>query len=120
MPVAPSGAEDLGAVDPASPLTVTVYLRPNAAANDVDAVKAFAAEHGLRVVGVNEAARSVKLRGSAAAVGDAFGVELHRYRVDGLVYRSYAGAVHVPEELGATVQAVLGLDNRPVARAWDT
>ena len=44
-------------------------------------------------------------------------MDLHRYCLDGVVYRSYVGAVRVPEELGSIVQAVFGLDNRPVARA---
>src|SRR3974377_61738 len=46
---------------------------------DIDAVRAFATQHGLQVVRVNQAARSVKLAGTATQIGDAFGVELHHY-----------------------------------------
>ncbi len=89
-----------------------------AAGEEIDAVKAFAASHGLDVLRVNQAARSVKLGGSAAALSVAFGVELHRFALDGVTYHSHAGAVHLPAELAPVVQAVVGLDNRPLGRKF--
>lgn len=87
-----------------------------AADADIEAVKMFAAAHGLGVVRVNQAARSLKLNGTAAAVSAAFGVDLRRYSLHGVTYRSYTGAVQVPAELKSIVQAVVGLDNRPLGR----
>lgn len=83
---------------------------------DLAAVKEFAAAHNLEVLRVNQAARSVKLAGTAAAIGAAFGVELHHYKRGEITYRSHEGPVHVPAELASVVKAVVGLDNRPVGR----
>jgi len=83
---------------------------------DIDAVRAFAASLGLDVVGVNPAARSIKLSGTADAVGRAFGVKLNRYSHGNVPYRSYEGPVSVPPELASVVEAVIGLDNRPLGR----
>jgi kumamolisin len=83
---------------------------------DIEAVKAFAASQGLEVERVNQAARSVKLSGTAAAIRSAFGVELRRYSAHGVTYRSYTGHVQVPADLESVVQAVVGLDNRPLGR----
>ncbi|MDH6134458.1 kumamolisin [Kitasatospora sp. MAA4] len=90
-----------------------------AAGADLAAVEKFAAQHGLRTVATNEAARCVQLSGTAAKLADAFQVTLSRYQYqtpDGR-RRSYIGrehAVNVPEELSGIVTAVLGLDNRPL------
>jgi len=85
-------------------------------------VRQFAATHGLTV---DESAtslvrRTVALRGTAAAMQKAFGVELKQYELldrDGRAhhFRGRQGAVVVPSELANTVEAVLGLDNRPQA-----
>ena len=85
---------------------------------DIAAVEAFARANGLAIVRVNQAARSTKLSGSAAAIGRAFGVDLRHYTRHGITYRSHAGPVYVPHELGAIVQAVVGLDNRPLGRKF--
>jgi kumamolisin len=87
-----------------------------AATADLDAVKAFAAKHGLEVVRVNQAARSVKMNGTAAKMSEAFGVELHHYEHDGVTFRSHTGPVTVPADLAGVVEAVVGLDNRPLGR----
>jgi kumamolisin len=89
-----------------------------AASEEIDAVKAFATSHGLTVVRVNQAARSVKLSGSAAALSRAFGVELHSFALDGVIYHSHADTVHLPEQLASIVEAVIGLDNRPLGRKF--
>jgi kumamolisin len=88
---------------------------------DLQAVEQFAGAHGLKVVRVNQAARSVKLSGTAAAINGAFGVELRRFaradaRASDIPYRSHTGGVHVPAELAPIVQAVIGLDNQPLGR----
>jgi kumamolisin len=85
--------------------------------DDIQDVRTFAMAAGLDVVGVNLAARSVRLRGTAAAMSAAFGVDLGAYERADLRYRGREGSIYLPEELDGVVVAVLGLDNRPTARA---
>ncbi len=79
---------------------------------DLNAVESFAREYGLTLTAVNPAARIVKVEGTATDFNRAFGIDL------GSVgnYVSYSGPITVPESLAGVVVAVLGLDNRPVAR----
>ncbi len=85
---------------------------------DIAAVTAFAAEHGLRVVSAEPERRLVRLAGSAGQFGAAFVVSLGMYDADGRQFRSYSGTLSVPADLTATIESVLGLDNRPVARPY--
>jgi kumamolisin len=89
--------------------------------NDVRKVLRFAARHGLRVVNTNEAARTLQLQGTVAAISRAFGVALLVYQRDSPQgverYRGRTGPIYIPAELEGIVQAVMGLDNRPQARA---
>jgi kumamolisin len=89
-----------------------------AAGEEIDALKTFAASHGLDVLRINQAARSIKLGGTATALNRAFGVELHQYTHEGVTYHSHAGAVHLPAKLTPIVQAVIGLDNKPLGRKF--
>ena len=64
--------------------------------------------------------RRVELRASISAFNQAFGVEMHDYqptRTDhrGPNFHAIVGPVSVPKELAGTIEAVLGLDNRPIA-----
>jgi kumamolisin len=83
---------------------------------DIDAVGRFAAAHGLAVAQANMARRTVVLSGTVAAFNDAFGVDLQQFEHPGGSYRGRTGPVHLPNELGNAVEAVLGLDNRQAAR----
>jgi kumamolisin len=87
-----------------------------ASADDVRAVEDFAHAHGLTVLDVDSAGRGVHLRGPAAAMQEAFGVELQEAELDGRRFRHREGAVHVPDELREIVTGVYGLDDRPQAR----
>ncbi len=118
------GARRMGDADPAQPVFVTVVLRSgddpgtgDAAQADVDRVRRLASGSGLEVVSVNLPARSVRLRGTTAGMQSAFGVMLGVYRADGLTYRGREGSIYIPADLDGVVVAVLGLDNRPQARA---
>jgi kumamolisin len=57
--------------------------------------------------------RTVKLEGTAADMSKAFDVPFERYELEGTQYRARTGAVHVPAEMAGSIEAVLGLDNRP-------
>ena len=84
---------------------------------DIAAVSTFAAAHGLAVTEANPARRTVVLRGTVAAFNDAFGVDLQRFEHADGAYRGRTGPVHLPDALKDVVEAVLGLDNRPIARS---
>ena len=87
--------------------------------HDIAAVEDFAAAHHLSVVESSAARRSVLLRGSVADFSAAFSVQLRNYRrADGLRYRGRVGRISVPRDLAGVVEAVFGLDNRPIGRAY--
>ena len=105
-----------------------------AAEADLDAVTAFAADHGLTVTERHAGRRSVTVTGTAAQLNAAFGVALNYYqapRPPAVAHRQvsseepaavythhgYDGAVHVPAGLAGIVQAVVGLDNRSLGGA---
>src|SRR5579863_7436563 len=89
-----------------------------AAASDLAAVERFAHSHGLTVSERHPERRSIVLSGTAGAMQQAFGTELATFETSsGLRFRGRSGALSVTEALGPAVIAVLGLDNRPVAKA---
>ncbi len=141
----PRGARPLGAVSGGEPIEVSVYLKPRdpkprddgsvagtgdhaslqagmAASRavlhgpDIDAVAAFAREHGLTVVDSVPARRYVRLGGTAAAFQAAFHTELHDVEHDGARYRMRQGSLSVPSSMAPIIESVLGLDDRPVAQ----
>jgi len=79
----------------------------------IDQVKALAKEYNLAVTEVYAERRTVRLQGTAADMSKAFGVSFDRYELEGTRYRARTGAVQVPAEMAGSVEAVLGLDNRP-------
>jgi pro-kumamolisin-like protein len=109
IPARPAG-------EPSSPLladqrlNATIVLQHHSQ-EDVDVVSAFARNASLEVTEADATKRTVKVSGTAAALAEAFNVDL---RSSGN-YVTYTGPVSVPEELAGKVMAVLGLDNRPIA-----
>jgi kumamolisin len=87
--------------------------RYGADAGAIEQVKAFAKEFNLTVTEVAPERRTVKLEGTAADMSKAFDVPFERYQIEGTHYRARTGAVHVPPEMAGSIEAVLGLDNRP-------
>lgn len=83
---------------------------------DLKLIDEFANNHNLTVADVNVAARTVRLNGTVADLEKAFGVKLQNFETAGRRYRGRTGKVSVPDLIGAVVQAVYGLDNRPVAK----
>jgi kumamolisin len=82
----------------------------------IEKVKSFAKEYGIKVCEVSVERRTVMLEGTAANMIKAFEVELARYETNGQQYRARNGGIKVPSELADSLEAVLGLDNRPQAR----
>jgi kumamolisin len=85
-------------------------------AADIDRVKQFAKENNLTVGEISVDRRTVKLEGTAADMRRAFDVTLDRYEHEGEQYRARSGAIQLPAELAPSVEAVLGLDDRPQAK----
>ncbi len=81
---------------------------------EIDKVVAFAKGAGLDVVESDAARRSVVVRGSVANVDKAFAVQLNDYQYEHGKYRSHDGAVKLPANIADSVEAVVGLTNRPV------
>ncbi len=86
---------------------------------DFETLRTFAHEHGLTV---DEAAsslprRTIVLRGPASRMEQAFGVTLHTYQrlKHSKHFHCYQGAISVPQEHALRIEAVLGLDTRPIA-----
>jgi kumamolisin len=117
----PSLGKPVGEVPDDQPIDVTVVLRPPAAGgfhadqDDVDAVRAFADQHGLTVTEVDGPARTVRLHGTTAAARTAFDTTLALYDHGGRTVRGREGTLALPDELDDRVVAVLGLDERPAA-----
>lgn len=89
-----------------------------ARAEDIAAVRSFAQQHKLGVSDVDQARRSVSLRGTVTAMAEAFGVsELGEFRHPTLgAYRARRGPLTVPSALGGVITGVFGIDERPQAR----
>ncbi|HTV10595.1 MAG TPA: S53 family peptidase [Acidimicrobiales bacterium] len=122
-----------GGADPQMPASVTVYLRGTGArpgrmtreeyaashgadTADVEAVRKFASDNGLRVEDVDRGRRSIRLGGSMGALASAFGASVALYETsEGERYRAVTGGLSLPPELEGVVTGVFGLDERPQA-----
>jgi kumamolisin len=101
-----------------APMTREAFAASHGAAKaDIAAVERFAAQHHLTVVSSSAPRRTVVLAGTVANFQDAFGVTLGNYEHAEGSYRGREGVITLPPELKDIVQAVMGLDNRPQARA---
>ncbi len=84
---------------------------------DVLKVEEYAGAHHLSIDEVNLPARTVVLRGRTADMQEAFGVTFKLYATEGnRRFRGREGEASVPDELEGIITAVLGLDDRPVAK----
>jgi kumamolisin len=128
-------ARRIGEPDPGRRIEVTVTLRrrggdePTEAVDratfaerygadpaDVERVEQFATEHGLDVVQVSPARRTVVLAGPIAAMSAAFDAKLALYEHPDLgTFRGRVGTLSMPETVAPAVESVLGLDDRPAA-----
>jgi len=139
------GAQVVGNADPAERLEVSVRLRRKDQAGfksqltaitaggqhisranfaerfgadpaDISAVEDFATTHGLHAVQKDRARRTVVLSGTVAQFNKAFGVNLKQVEHEEGTFRGREGEISLPDTLAGKVEAVLGLDDRPVAR----
>ncbi|HTU33403.1 MAG TPA: S53 family peptidase [Candidatus Acidoferrum sp.] len=99
-------------------LTREQFARAHSASDaDIAKVRAFAAENGLEVTSVNAAARQMKLRGTVGAFATAFGTTLRHCKHSSGTFRVRTGNLTAPSDVASVIEAVLGLDNRPQAKA---
>src|SRR3984885_8422220 len=82
-----------------------------------DHLRDFAHKHGLTVdEGASSLARrTMVMRGPASKMESAFGVTLNDYEKTGKKFHSYTGTISMLREYAEPVEAVLGLDNHPIA-----
>jgi kumamolisin len=83
-----------------------------------DHLRDFAHKHGLTVdEGASSLARrTMVLRGPASKLESAFGVTLNDFEQQGKKFHSYTGTISISQEHAEPVEAVLGLDNHPIAK----
>jgi len=79
-------------------------------------------EPEIQVTAHDPATRRMTVAGPAGALARAFGTELSLVTSTGpagepVTHRQRRGSLHIPAELGGVIEAVLGLDSRPQARA---
>src|SRR5260370_3507546 len=82
---------------------------------DLDKIKKFAQEFGLKVLetGTELARRTVILSGTVSNLQKAFNVELKEYSHPKGNFPGRVGAVHAPAEYADIIKGVFGLDNPP-------
>ncbi len=83
---------------------------------DIEKVRAFATQYGLKIASEDRASRTIKLTGTVQAFNDAFGANLRRYEHASGSYRCRTGALTIHADLAGIIEGVLGLDNRPQAK----
>jgi kumamolisin len=141
----PSAVPTGTTLDPQATITVTLILRRRAEVpselvtgpqtittgelaerygswpSDVELVRSTLQELGLTVTEVHVGSRRVMASGTVAALSAAFGTTLTLVTSDHLgmgpeTHRYRSGSLSVPSALDGVLVAVLGLDDRPVAR----
>jgi kumamolisin len=116
----PSAAADISQQLLDGTYDVSSASRANLAADpaDVKAALAFIQKNGLRLVSENADARTIHASGTVQQLEAAFGVSLTNASGDeGSVEAMHnEEALTMPAELTGPVIAVLGLDQRPIAR----
>ena len=88
----------------------------SAAPDDILAVVKFADTHNLQSSILQSDHRSLILTGTVANFTTAFGVTLTEVEHNGERHRTRTGSINLPTEMQDIVTAVIGLDNRPVAK----
>lgn len=101
----------------AEPLSRHDYTTFHATSNrHLQKVHYFADNNSMKVVSVDANAHRMILAATVAQANVAFGVTQQTFNHPDGSYRGHTGPIHLPPELDGIVNAVLGLDNRPIAR----
>jgi kumamolisin len=97
---------------------VEAEVQYGAALEDLGAVTEWAQSFGLSVAHRNRAARRLRLAGTAGQLSEAFGVDLRTVALEDGGFRTHDGPVQLAEDIAIRVEAVFGLDNRPLGRSF--
>ncbi len=87
-----------------------------ASSDAMAAVRSFATQHHLTVATADQKRRTVELTGSISDMENAFGARLDDYTIGRNRFRGRRGPLLLPATILPHVEAILGLDNRPVAQ----
>lgn len=93
-----------------------VGAQANKYADDFAKIAAFANETGLSIVKQDPARRLIKLSGPIDKMEAAFRTKLHYYNDGQHAFRARSGTLSAPADVVESVEAVLGLDTRPIAK----
>jgi kumamolisin len=140
-------SEVLGPADPQERIHVSLYLRRRenlpaqvtaglqrltreqlreqygAQPDDIERVCEALAGYGIELVDADPGSRRMVVAGPVSAFTEAFGTAVSQVRTahpqspDGVIHRYRTGQLNLPDALSGVVTAVLGIDNRPQARA---
>ena len=128
----------VGAVDPNQSATISLYVKAKTSAAEPGSARivgreamkseresslaetfarlsAFASAHNLKVVETEPARRLMKVSGAIGDLSAAFGANLALYQHGEGTYRGRTGTLSAPADVADDLEAVLGLDQRPVA-----
>ncbi len=83
---------------------------------DIRAAEDFAASQHLSICRVHPASRTVTISGRLSELAAIFGAQLELRRLGEKVFRSRQGHLQLPQELAGRVIAILGFDQRPIAK----
>ncbi len=141
-------SEVLGPCDPNERIEISLYLRRRqnlpadavsgtarltreqlhtqygADPEDIEHVRETLARYGIELLDADPGTRRMVVSGPISAFTDAFGTSVSKVRTahpqatDGVVHRYRTGPLNLPDALSGVVTAVLGIDNRPQARAY--
>ena len=140
-------SEVLGPADPDERIHISLYLRRRqnlpadvttgsrrltrdelrtqygAHPDDIEHVRETLVRYGIELVDADPGARRMVVVGTLSAFCEAFGTSVSRVRTahpqspDGVIHRYRTGVLMLPNALSGVVTAVLGIDDRPQARA---
>ena len=103
--------------DPSSPnyhrwLTPEQYAdRFGVSQSDINKVSAWLGQHGLTIKSVARGRNAIIFSGTAAQIGSAFGVQIHRYNVGGDQHYANNTDPSIPAAFQGVVLAIRGLDD---------
>jgi subtilase family serine protease len=85
---------------------------------DYDAVKAYATELGMKIVGTHPNRLLLDVSGPAGTINSGFGIHLLQYQTpDGRTFHAPDRDPEVPAAIASRISAILGLDNAAVWHA---
>lgn len=83
----------------------------------IECIIDFAQQNGFSVISVEPGRRLIRLAAPAAKIERAFRIRLGHYHDGVRNFRGHPDSVQLPDDVAAVVEAVLGLDTRPVAKS---